>query len=228
MKVLLLSDLAGKIPDIPANVVNQVDFALIAGDVTLGARSLKTLEKFFIKLANFLPAPLPVYFIPGNHDHAFIMEKYPWTPENFIELHGKTHVISGDPDILLIGFGGASIGLYNNFAFTEDEIYASLKNLFQGSSGIRGKPTTRTILFVHDVPRNSKLDLNYRKEHVGSVSIRKIIEEFKPSLMVGGHIHESMAVDRIGPTLAVNAGEGKYGHYALITIEKNEISCKLL
>ena len=228
MKILLISDLAGKIPDIPASTLEGIEFVLIAGDVTLGARSLKTLEKYFAKLSSLFPAPLPVYYIPGNHDHAFIMEPYPWTPENFTHMHGKTKVIPQDGfDILLIGFGGASIGLYNNFAFEEDEIYNSLKDLFETTEGIRLKPNTITIMFVHDVPRDSKLDKNYQGDHVGSLSIRGIIEKYKPSLVVGGHIHESPGIDKIGATLAINAGEGKYGHHAVIKIDNKGINCQL-
>lgn len=43
-------------------------------------------------------------------------------------------------------------------------------------------------------------------EHVGSKSIKKIIEEYQPLLGFHGHIHESGGMDRIGKTLVLNPG----------------------
>jgi uncharacterized protein len=41
---------------------------------------------------------------------------------------------------------------------------------------------------------------------VGSTAVRAAIEEFKPILSLHGHIHESKAATKIGPTLAINPG----------------------
>ncbi|MEM3886378.1 MAG: metallophosphoesterase [Candidatus Methanomethylicia archaeon] len=43
-------------------------------------------------------------------------------------------------------------------------------------------------------------------EHVGSKSIKKIIEKYKPILGLHGHIHESGGFDYIGKTLILNPG----------------------
>jgi len=40
--------------------------------------------------------------------------------------------------------------------------------------------------------------------HVGSESVRKIIEEYQPILCACGHIHESRCIDKIGETIIVN------------------------
>lgn len=42
--------------------------------------------------------------------------------------------------------------------------------------------------------------------HVGSTSVRKIIEEYKPLLTLHGHIHESRGFQKIGGTLSINPG----------------------
>lgn len=117
--------------------------------------------------------------------------------------------------------------MYNNFAFDEGEIHQFLSKLFEQTSSIRKRADVFTILLVHDVPRDSALDLNYRKEHVGSTAIRNILEDYNPPLAVGGHIHESPGVDKIGETVVVNAGEGKYGRYAVITVKNGEIEVDL-
>jgi Icc-related predicted phosphoesterase len=41
---------------------------------------------------------------------------------------------------------------------------------------------------------------------VGSTAVREAIEKYRPTLSLHGHIHESKAATRIGPTLAINPG----------------------
>jgi len=43
-------------------------------------------------------------------------------------------------------------------------------------------------------------------EHVGSKSLRKIIERYQPLIGLHGHIHESGGVDKIGKTIVLNPG----------------------
>lgn len=43
-------------------------------------------------------------------------------------------------------------------------------------------------------------------EHVGSVAIRKAIDEHHPILGMHGHIHESMGTFNVGRTLCINPG----------------------
>jgi hypothetical protein len=41
---------------------------------------------------------------------------------------------------------------------------------------------------------------------VGSTAVRRIIEEYRPALALHGHIHESAATARLGPSVLVNPG----------------------
>jgi len=43
-------------------------------------------------------------------------------------------------------------------------------------------------------------------KHVGSVAVRKAIEQYQPLLTLHGHIHESEGFHYIGKTLSVNPG----------------------
>jgi Icc-related predicted phosphoesterase len=43
-------------------------------------------------------------------------------------------------------------------------------------------------------------------EHVGSMAVRKVLEEFQPKLGLHGHIHESAGICKIGRTVCVNPG----------------------
>jgi Icc-related predicted phosphoesterase len=235
LKILLCSDLAGKDPSFPRELIATTDAVLLAGDITLGAKSETRAEKNFQRLGELFPPPIPVYFIPGNHDYSFIADPQPWIPTNFVQLHNRAIIVPlRGYSITIIGFGGAKLGLYNNFAFPEEEIFVSLDHLFhnqrinQLNSSIDKNLIPFTILLVHDPPFNTKLDYNLQKQHVGSEAIRRIVEMYQPNLTVAGHIHESPAIDHIDKTFLINPGEGKYDRYATITIINGNVDASLL
>lgn len=66
---------------------------------------------------------------------------------------------------------------------------------------------------------------------VGSTAVREAIERYEPILSLHGHIHESRATTRIGPTLAINPGseypEGLL-RGAVVDLDKNGVSSYLL
>ena len=230
MKILLFSDSSNKIPKIPKDTIDSCDFVLLAGDITIGARSLQRTISVFEKLSELFPDPLPVFLIPGNHDLPLIATTPEFFPKNFVQMHNKSSIIKMngfEKKILLIGFGGSTpIPGFpakepgpNYFTFEPDEIYNSLKILIKGKEEFFSEDYFK-ILFVHEPPYNTLLDITYHKEHVGSKSIRRIIEEYQPNIAVAGHIHESRAVDHIDQTIIVNAGEAKYNNYAIIEIKE--------
>jgi Icc-related predicted phosphoesterase len=221
MKILLMSDIGGKAPAILPAIMNAADMVLLAGDITLGAKHENVIRRNFDEVAALIPASKQVLYIPGNHDQPSVAREYAWMPANFSLLHDKQRMLEVDGysrPILVIGFGGAKLGLYNNFAFHEDDILAGISRLFEQASDERARLNPFTILLVHDPPFDTKLDVTFMKKHVGSESIRKVIEIFKPDLAVAGHIHESPGVDVIGSTTCVNAGEARQGKYAMISI----------
>ena len=59
-----------------------------------------------------------------------------------------------------------------------------------------------TILLTHAPPYGTKTDTLPSGEHAGSTSIRKIIEEYQPTLNLCGHIPESRGIDQIGTLTA--------------------------
>nr|MDO8119237.1 metallophosphoesterase [Candidatus Sigynarchaeota archaeon] len=205
-----------------------------AGDVTLGAKHENTIKRAFDNLGAMFPPHKNVYYIPGNHDPPALAARG-WGPTHFILVHDSVHVaragsIPGiEDDIAIIGFGGATLGLYNNFAFPDEEILARLDSLFRQFSEreSQGGKNMFTILLVHDPPVNTTLDFTYQKKHVGSRSVRAIIETYQPDIALSGHIHESPGIDRIGHTLCVNAGEARYGKYAVITVDGHTIDAQL-
>jgi Icc-related predicted phosphoesterase len=231
MEILLLSDVGGKAPAIPRGFVEGIDFVLLAGDITLGARHENVIRRNFEAVAALFPPGKRVLYIPGNHDQPSVASPYPWMPANFTLLHDKHLMLPVElfpQPVLIIGFGGAKLGLYNNFAFHEDDILARLTSLFDSTAVERKASNAFTILLVHDPPFNTKLDFTFTKKHVGSDAVRKVIETYQPDLAVAGHIHESPGVDKVGTTTCVNAGEARNGKHAVIHVEPGGIRVDLL
>ncbi len=101
------------------------------------------------------------------------------------------------------------------------------------------------IIFVsHNIAFNTKLDLismkslgkalksyygkKYNKKkkyhrHYGSKMARMMIEEHKPILHLGGHIHESFGKDKIGKTILINPGAAHEGKATIVDIEGKDV-----
>ena len=51
------------------------------------------------------------------------------------------------------------------------------------------------------------------------MALRALIDREQPDLVLCGHIHESRAIDELGPTTVVNPGPVASGHYALVRVD---------
>ncbi len=80
------------------------------------------------------------------------------------------------------------------------------------------EPWNNLVVIAHNPPKDTALDRITSGFHVGSPLIRDFIERRKPLLVVTGHIHESFAVDTLGPTTLVNPGSLAEGRYAVAEI----------
>lgn len=74
----------------------------------------------------------------------------------------------------------------------------------------------RTLYVFHTPPHGTALDRMAGGVHVGSLALRRFLEERQPPLSLHGHIHESPArsgriAERLGQTLAVNPGASLAG-----------------
>jgi len=90
------------------------------------------------------------------------------------------------------------------------------KNLFEEKS----------VLVSHKPPYGAQ-DKIFIGMHSGSKELRKIIEKYKPALVLCGHIHEDPGFTKIDETVVVNCSMGKRGEGALVEINK-DISVKML
>ena len=210
MKILAVGDIHGDYQKIIKYLKNnQVDLIIITGDITqfgpaeLGEEILNEISRFDI----------PVLAIPGNCDPQSIHSKI--ENSRAVNIHGRSLIIK---DIGICGFGGSNPTPFNTpLEFEEVEIYDKASKLIKGIAEEK-----ISLLITHAPPYNTKTDLLPSGEHAGSISIRKIIEEYQPTLNLCGHIHEARAVDQIGNTKIVNPGEISEGYGCLIQISDKE------
>jgi len=190
----------------------KADVLVVCGDMThfgsiQGARDL-------FSLLNGLR--LPVFFVPGNCDPPSLAEI---EVEGANCIHGKYRFYGG---VAFLGIGGGPISPFNcPFEMTEEE----MKELLQQETD---KPLINRwfVLVSHTPPKNTKIDKIYSGRHIGSESIRRFIEEKKPSAVLCGHIHEARGIDKINGTILVNPGPARHGNCALASINE-QIEVKL-
>jgi hypothetical protein len=210
MKILAVGDIHGDYQKIIKYLKdNKVDLIIITGDITqFGPAELG--EEILNEISSF---DVPVLAIPGNCDPESIHSKI--ENSRAVNIHGRSLIIK---DIGVCGFGGSNPTPFNTpLEFEEVQIYDEASKLIKGIAEEK-----ISLLVTHAPPYNTKTDLLPSGVHAGSTSIRKIIEEYQPSLNVCGHIHESRGVDRIGKTKIVNPGEISKGYGCLINIDDKE------
>src|SRR3989338_9225136 len=167
----------------------KVDLVVLCGDL-LGWRETKDIIK------PFKDAGKKGLIIPGNHE-SFA------TTDFLAELYGvrNIHVYSVKyEDIGFFGAGGADLG---PGVISEKELFETLKKAHGNLKGIEKK-----IMVTHMHPSES---LSEFSGVLGSQAINKAIKQFKPDILLHGHIHEAGGFEQmIGKTKVINVGrEGK-------------------
>ena len=199
MRLLLFSDLhsdfrtASKLVDLS----KEVDIVVGAGDFCVGRRGL---EKIIKALAGITK---PAVLVPGNSESKaeLIDACRGWKRARV--LHGSRATIE---DITFFGLGGGiPVTPFGSWScdFSEGEAAELLRDCPPGC-----------ILISHSPPEGV-LDLSSAGRRLGSLAVKKTIEDKKPTLVVCGHIHASAGQSsRLGKTTVINAGpEGMIYHY---------------
>lgn len=158
----------------------------------------------------------PVFIIPGNMDpKGFVLDL--WQEVGLTVLHGKSGRLG---ETGFMGLGGMAIhnpmriGDLARFYLPEEEVYKSLANIYVEISDL-----SRRVVLSHQPPRGAR-DTVYSGEAVGSLSLRRFIDDFRPDLVICGHIHEDKGVALLGKTTVVNVGEMRQGYAALIEMDE--------
>ncbi|VVB74616.1 3',5'-cyclic adenosine monophosphate phosphodiesterase CpdA [Candidatus Tiddalikarchaeum anstoanum] len=169
---------------------NKVDLVVLCGDILEMGSDGNGL------IGPFKKEGIEVLMVHGNHDTPmdmdFLSEKY---GKGVYNIHSYYKLFG---DVAVLGAGGTSFGFIGS---PDDDLFKSLKVNFKKSKG------KKTVLLTHEPPLDTKLD-NIGWTNAGSADIRKIIETYKPDLVVCGHIHETFGLtDYLGKTKIVNAGK---------------------
>jgi Icc-related predicted phosphoesterase len=179
------------------------DLFIVTGDIT-NFGPLSYAKELFRDL------PVKTFAIPGNCDPRDIV---PLLEGMGVSLHRRKETFKGKT---FVGLGGSSPTPFRTpFELSEEEILVSLKPLM-----VRG-----AILATHSPPKGH-VDFLEWSGHVGSDAVKRIVDEYKPKLVLCGHIHEARGVEG-GAVTFVNPGPAYRGYAALIDLE-DEVKVTLL
>jgi uncharacterized protein len=184
MRILLLADIHGEeaVLERLRSVASRYEYVLIAGDI---GKAVSFMEDLLSISDN-------IYWVPGNSEELDSPDKYPRC------LHRQRMEISGGFNI--VGFGFTPPTPFGTPGeMREEDIYSQMRDL-----PIDG----RTILLTH-APPYGILDEVEPGLHAGSHSVRKIIEEMRPLLLICGHIHDVEGKQKVGETTVVQLPAGK-------------------
>jgi Icc-related predicted phosphoesterase len=204
---ILLEKIASHEPEILISVGDIANASFPKGfqPIDIGKIFLEEVKEYFKN----------VLVIPGTWDKDLM----PLFQKENVLLHGIGKIIG---NVGIYGFGGAQTPFNTPYEPSEKEIEEGLRKAFEY---VKDKEVK--IQATHSPPYNSTLDLVGNK-HVGSTSVRKIIEEFLPQISVCAHIHESIGKDFIKNTLVINVGKFTEGYFGLIEIVEKEIKGEIL
>lgn len=186
--------------------LKRVDYVFLMGDYSKGFRDPDenmgdlnyVLDEVRVK----------VKALPGNCDQPQALEVL---RKRNVNLHDTISKLEG---VSFVGLGGSNLTPFKTpFEFTEEELYRKLKKLTDAAKG------EKLVLVIHFPPKNTKCDELTNHAHVGSRSLRKIIEEVQPELVVCSHIHEAGgSEDLIGKTRVINVGRLPDGNAVIIEV----------
>ncbi len=202
MRFLVLSDIHGQ--SRVANWANRLaaendaDAFIVLGDIVHFSPAGWAEE--FLNLLD-----LPAYVIPGNCDPPMALQ--------YIErvgtlLHERKMEMDG---WTFIGLGGSNPTIFDTpFEMEEDDIRERLKPLMEEGA----------ILVLHCPPYGLH-DKVAGGKHVGSTAILDLVKEYRPKVVLSGHIHEDRGMVEKDGTLFMNPGAAKDGFSAILELNEN-------
>lgn len=170
----------------------NVDLVVLCGDITGWVETKDIIKPFREKKKHVL-------VIPGNHD-AFADIDVIAAQYNIKNIHGYAAVYE---HVGFFGAGGAANMPLFPGAITETDLFETLKKAHAGLKNIEKK-----VMVTHMHPAGS---ISEWSGIPGSASIRKAVLQFKPNILIHGHIHEASGFEqKLGKTKVMNVGrEGK-------------------
>jgi Icc-related predicted phosphoesterase len=203
MKILAIADLHGaqyRLNILLNNIEKfSPDLVIICGDITqFGPADVAK---------NFLDQiPITTFAITGNIDTVDVGKAIDESKATNIEFKR-------------VEKNGISFGGINGINPSET------KNLIE-SKKIKDLVDEKSVMVTH-VPPHGFQDKVFLGMHAGDKDLRDIVDNYRPRLVLCGHIHEDPGYEKKGKTIVVNCSMGKRGEGAIIDINE-KISVKMI
>jgi uncharacterized protein len=212
IRILGMADLHGHAERLTRLEDLDADLIVFCGDLHNGG----TPEEARPVAETLASLGLPVLIVPGNMDpKGFVLDL--WKDSGLRVMQGRSFQ-SGE--IGFVGFGGMAI---RDIARINDQLrfYLPMNDAYEKLSSIDNEISGSSwkVVLSHQPPRGA-CDVIYSGESVGSVSLRRYVDDFCPDLVICGHIHEDRGRAELGKTTVVNVGELRQGYAALIELGK--------
>ncbi len=208
MRILAFSDIHGSYDRTYAIIEKErlFDVVLVAGDLTTHGTPDEA-EEVIIRLKEY---GKPVVLVAGNMDPPVLESTF---EKLHVSIDGRARTIDS---VAFFGVSGSPVTpMRTPYELSEEEIMVRAQRGWEQARG-----ATTKVFVPHAPPRNTKVDKVLMGIHVGSTAVRSFIEQYKPDIVVCGHIHEARGQHEIGPTEIVNCGPVAKGYYAVIDIGK--------
>jgi len=193
VKILAASDLHGDSKQVKKLAERaekeNVDLVILCGDLTGWVETKDIIKPFQDKKKKIL-------LIPGNHEDAqtghALAKEY-----NATNIDGYAFIHEG---IGIFGAGGSTDLPHFPGFITETQLKKKLTKAHKELKGIEKK-----IMITHMHPADS---LSEFSGFPGSKAITQAFKEFKPNVVLHGHIHEGAGLEQtIGKTKIINVGK---------------------
>ena len=191
LKILAFSDLH-------CDIAAATDIVCHAPDVdwVIGAGDFATMRRGLERTIEVLKAiTRPTFIVPGNGESFEELQDAcrGWSAVHV--LHGNGVEVDG---LSVFGIGGAiPVTPFGAWSYDFSEVQAVQ---------LLADCPPRCVLVSHSPP-HGVCDLSSGGQHLGSTTIRSVIERLQPRLVVCGHIHDSWRQRQsIGPSDIINAG----------------------
>jgi hypothetical protein len=222
MKVVCIADLHGVFDGLEGvkdyMKASGINTLLLLGDYSADFRNEARNKSDVEMVLDELAEGARVYAIPGNCDHPSVVGLFEGRK---VSMHEKVVVLDG---VSFIGLGGSNPSPFGTpMEYAEEDIYRKLDSLFSTAE------TEKKVLAVHFPPKDTECDIVPGVGHVGSGSLRRVIEERQPDACICSHIHECAGkTDYIGPTRVLNVGPFGSGNIALVDTSDASVSPEIL
>ena len=200
MRILVLSDIHGSTTGAMTAMElcgeYEPDLVVLCGDITnFGPHAWA--NAFLRRI------PHPKAAVPGNCDPDDLQRVF--NGSGTIDLHRRKEMIGGLPFAGAGGSGHTRAGTL--FEVEDDQFMEWLMPLME-----------QNMVLVTHAPAHGFLDTDRSGSHRGSHSLRTLVDEWNPILMLSGHMHESRGIIRHGGTVFVNPGPARDGYGALVEV----------